>query len=202
MNFGFLRETEAMAQKAGKDVKTGICRTGLETYLSFIFPNCKDWIHDRPLGIVINGKKCMKRPDYRSDSLRLIVEFDGLLHYQKPTNILTDKQNSILYQSAGYTVIRIPYFIQLTKINVERLFGVKCDIELFPENVCSLCVENENTPAFLCLEGIRRMAREFYQFPDKYEMEIMHLKDKDEKMTGAQALSYFYQNQNIQNANN
>lgn len=197
MNFGFLRETEEMAQKAGRDVRTGICRTGLEIYLSLIFPDCKDWIHDKPLGVVINGKKCMKRPDYRSDSLWLIVEFDGLLHYQKPTNILTDKQNSILYQSVGYTVVRIPYFIQLTRTNVERLFGIKCNVELFPENVCSLCSENENTPAFLCLEGIKRMARDFHQFPDKYEMEVTRLKDEDEKMTGLQALSYFYRNQNV-----
>lgn len=197
MDFGFLRETEEMAQKAGKDIRTGICRTGLETYLSLIFPDCKDWIHDKPLGEIINGKKCMKRPDYRSESLRLIVEFDGLLHYQKPTSVISDQQNSILYQSVGYTVVRIPYFIQLTKTNVEKLFGIRCDVELFPENVCSLCVENENTPAFLCIEGIKRMAREFRKFPDKYNMEIKHLENEDDKMTGTRILSYFYQNQNM-----
>lgn len=36
------------------------------------------------------------------------------------------------------------------------------------------------------------MARDFHKFPDKYEMEVTRLKDEDEKMTGLQALSYFY----------
>lgn len=195
--FGFLRETEEVAFKAGIDIKTGINRTGLDTYLSYIFPNCDDWIHDKPIGIIIDGKKCMKRPDYRSESLKLIIEFDGLLHYQKPTNIIKDKENSLLYESLGYNVIRIPYFIQLTKANVYKLFSIECENELFPEDVCSLYVEDENTPAFLCLEGIKRMAEEFRKFPDKYKMEISHLKGENIKMTAIDALSYFYENSNI-----
>jgi len=36
-NWGFLRETEAMAKKAGIDKDTGLHRTGLEVYLKVIF---------------------------------------------------------------------------------------------------------------------------------------------------------------------
>lgn len=35
---GYLRETKEVALKAGVDKNTGICRSGLEEYLSIIFP--------------------------------------------------------------------------------------------------------------------------------------------------------------------
>lgn len=60
--FCFVRETEKMALKEDVDV-TGIPRTGLETYLRYIFPNVNDWVHDKQFP----GKKT--RPDYRSDVL-------------------------------------------------------------------------------------------------------------------------------------
>lgn len=44
--WGFIRETEEKAKKAGVDKDTGLHRTGLETYLKFIFPNIDDWVHD------------------------------------------------------------------------------------------------------------------------------------------------------------
>lgn len=54
--FGYLRETSELALKSGNDKTTGICRTGLEEYLGAIFPDVKDWVHDKITGIVIEGK--------------------------------------------------------------------------------------------------------------------------------------------------
>ena len=89
--WGFLRETKELAQKAGIDKDTGLHRNGLDEYLNVIFPHVNDWIHDK--SIDLDGKKY--RPDYRSETLKLIVEFDGLPHYTNPQNILNDieKQN-------------------------------------------------------------------------------------------------------------
>ncbi|MDD7704413.1 hypothetical protein, partial [Campylobacter sp.] len=72
--WGYLRETSQIAQMAGLDKATGLHRTGLDEYLKVIFPNVNDWIHDKALG-EINGVLCRKRPDYRSESLKMIVEF-------------------------------------------------------------------------------------------------------------------------------
>ena len=80
--WGFLRETEESAKKAGVDPDTGLHRTGLEKYLKVIYPMVNDWIHDQSIpGLQVNGKVCRKRPDYRSETLKMIVEFDGLQHY-------------------------------------------------------------------------------------------------------------------------
>ena len=74
--WGFLRETSELAKKAGIDKDTGIHRTGLDEYLKVIFPNINDWIHDKALG-KINDITYKSRPDYRSETLKLIIEFDG-----------------------------------------------------------------------------------------------------------------------------
>ena len=75
---------EHSSKTNGKDSLTGLHRTSLDEYLFVIFLNTNDWIHDQMFG-EHNGVKYRIRPDYRSDSLKLIVEFDGLPHYQDPT---------------------------------------------------------------------------------------------------------------------
>lgn len=179
--FGFLRETKELAKKAGIDKTTGLPRTGLDEYLSVIFSNTTDWVHDK---IIPNSQK-RYRPDYRSDSLMLIVEFDGLPHYQNPKVILSDKEKDKYYKELGYNVVRIPYFIQLTKKVVKEIFGVDVKRELFPEGVSSLNIENCNTPAFLCKSGVERMKQEFKKIPEQYKTNIDFLESQNnEFLTG------------------
>lgn len=192
MRWGFLRETKTDAVKAGTDKDTGLCRTGLEEYLIVIFPDVDDWIHDEAVGRH-NGKYYRNRPDYRSDKLKIAVEFDGVQHYTSPANIRKDEQSYGLYASLGYRLIRIPYFIQLSKDAVKTIFGVEVEQELFDEQYPSLGVKGGNTPAFLCHEGIKRMAREFRRFPHQYEVNIKALRDaNDSFMSGVELLEREY----------
>ncbi len=173
--WGFLREHSSKA--SGKDPLTGLHRTGLDEYLSVIFPDNNDWIYNKVFGIHIDGINHKIRPDYRSDSLKLVVEFDGLPHYTNPANILRDDNNSIIYQKNGYKVIRIPYFIQLTNDAVGKLFGIHVKEPLFDETYPSLGgTEMNHNPSCLCPEGLKRMAREFKRFPEQYEVNIQSLK--------------------------
>ena len=172
--FGYLRETQESAIKAGKDPTTSICRTGLEEYLKAIFPKVNDWIHDK--SIKLNGR--LYRPDYRSDSLMLIIEYDGLPHYQKPDVILKDEEKTKFYQDLGYKVIRIPYFIQLTNEVVKKWFNVDVEEELFPDNISSFSVANKNTPAYMCPLGIKRCAKELLSVESQCRANIRALKQK------------------------
>lgn len=190
--FGFLRETEEDAKRTQKNYSDGRIFTGLEKYLKVIFPEVDDWVHDRPLGELDDGSYCRKRPDYLSKSLKMIVEFDGLLHYTSPVNIINDENNTSLYSSLGYKVIRIPYFIQLTREAVMKIFGVDVGVELFNKNFPSLGIEYLNTPAFLCSEGIKRMAREFKEFPEQYEVNLKNLATIDERLSGSLQLMEEY----------
>lgn len=190
--WGYLRETAEAAKKDGKDPTTGICRTGLEEYLNVIFPNVDDWIHDKSIGI-LNGKKCKFRPDYRSETLKMIVEMDGLPHYTSPQNIINDEIKNKRYKEDGYTVIRIPYFIQLSNEVVKQLFGVEVNIPLFDDRYTSMGIKNKNTPAYLCPLGIKRMATEFKKFPKQYEVNLLALqKENNILLTGVNYLEEEY----------
>lgn len=191
--WGFLRETNAMAKEAGIDRDTGLHRTGLEDYLRVIYPNTHDWIHDKALG-KINGTLYRSRPDYRSEQLKLIIEFDGLPHYTNPDIIEKDIKNTDLYTSFGYNVVRIPYFIQLTKKAVRELFHVDLSENLFNEQVSSLGIKGRNTPAYLCPAGIKRMAEEFKRFPDQYKTNLDFLKKQNDIFkTGVDILESEYE---------
>lgn len=185
--WGFIRETKERALKDGIDMDTGICRTGLDEYLEIIFPGCI-WIHNKAFGRH-GGQKYYKRPDYRCDELRLIVEYDGVQHYQKPDVIQRDIKNQSLYESYGYNVVRIPYFIQLTKAAVKVLFNKTITEPLFPEEIPSMGLYGHNTPAYCCPAGIERMAKDFRRFPQQYAVNMKALKSiNDELLSGAGVL--------------
>jgi hypothetical protein len=190
--WGFLRETAELAKKAGIDKDTGLHRTGLEDYLQIIFPKTDDWIHDKALG-EINGKVYRSRPDYRSEELKIIIEFDGLQHYTKPDIIEKDFRLAEEYINLGYKVVRIPYFIQLTNKAVKTLFDVEVSEELFDEKIPSLGIQGLNTPAYLCPAGVKRMAVEFKKFPEQYKTNIEFLKKQnDPYKTGVDFLEKEY----------
>jgi len=196
---GFLRETNAKARDAGIDKGTGLHRTGLEDYLKVIFPKINDWIHNKELGVV-NDICYRNRPDYRSEELKLIIEFDGLQHYTKPDIIEKDLKITELYKNLGYKVVRIPYFIQLTNKAVKTFFGLEVSDELFDETISSLGIEGKNRPAYLCPAGLKRMAGEFKKFPEQYKTNIDFLKKQNVPFrSGVEFLEmeYNYENTNI-----
>lgn len=175
--WGYLRESAAKAKKAGADGLTGLHRTGLEEYLAVIFPDVHDWVFNREIdkaNVKDAGYKRW-RPDYRSEALRLVVEFDGLQHYTSQAVIEHDGEKDAWYRQLGYRVVRIPYFIQLTNTAVKKLFGVSVKENLFDERFPSLGSRG-SFPPNLCCGGIRRMAKEFAQFPEQYAVNIKSLK--------------------------
>lgn len=189
--WGFLREDAQKAEKAGADKNTGLPRTSLKEYLDVIFPKVKDWVHDQSIGMKLDGKKLRIRPDYRSDKLKLVVEFDGTQHYEKPDIILRDLRNTESYRRLGYKVVRIPYFIQLTQEAVKTLFGVKTG-PLFDGKYPSLGT-GRGSPACLPYTGLMRMARVFLLFPEQYKVNVEALKkDDDDFLTGVSRLEKIY----------
>ena len=183
--WGFLRETTEAAIKAGIDRGTGLHRTGLNEYLKVIFPDVDDWVHDKALGVTVNNKVCRKRPDYRSEKLKMIVEFDGIQHYTMPDRIKNDVLNTKFYESLGYKVVRIPYFIQLTNKAVKYFFNVDVKEPLFNENIHSMDKNDRNTPAFLCGAGVLRMIEEFKHHPEQYRVNKEFLiSQNDQFLTG------------------
>lgn len=92
--------------------------------LKVIFPG-KTFIRNKQ--VPKSGSKC--RPDFRCDELMLIVEFDGHLHYQKGSVQVRDMEKKVTYEIAGYKVVSIPYFVQLSSATIEYFFGVTMEWE-------------------------------------------------------------------------
>lgn len=190
--WGFLRETKEAAIKAGPDADTGLHRTGLEEYLAVIFPEITDWVHDKTIPNLPEGITCRKRPDYRSETLKLIIEFDGVQHFETPAQIRKDIETTLLYESFGYRVVRIPFFIQLTNTAVMEMFNRNVQEKLFNPEIPSMGIQGVN-PATICHAGIRRMAEIFQSYPEQYITNINYLKSfHDDYMTGASLLEAAY----------
>ena len=184
--WGYIRETRDMALEAKKHNPSEEY-TAFEDYLEVLYPG-KVWIHDKPFG-KRDGKSYRIRPDFLCEELKMIIEFDGLQHYTNPENIRKDRTNQQIYESFGYHVIRIPYFIQLTQSVVKEMFGLDIPFELFDPTLPSMSVQWRNTPAYCCLAGIKRMVQEFRRYPQQCEVNLRRLEeDADEELSGAMFL--------------
>lgn len=63
------------------------------------------------------------RPDYICHEIKLIVEFDGYHHYCDIKTQTRDMIKDNFFRGMGYSIVRIPYFIQLTKEVYDSLLG-------------------------------------------------------------------------------
>ena len=127
------------------------------------------WIHDSPF---INKF----RPDYRNDDIKIIVEFDGHSHYTQAARILADCVKDRTYEKAGYTIIRIPYFIQLSSSTCTTLFNTAISIKQeyphgFIDKKCTL-------PADFCEAGLERFKADLFRFKNEARDIIESLKIK------------------------
>lgn len=149
-----------------------LTESSLIDYLNLIYPNI-EWVHDKPF---IKGKRA--RPDYRCEDLKIIVEFDGYNHYTTSSRILSDIENTKLYESLGYKVIRIPYFIQMSSIVIKCLFDVEVDIEQqYPHGFIS-DTKFDLLPCDFNNLGIERFEKDLERFSYIKEDIVLSLKNK------------------------
>ena len=127
------------------------------------------WIHDKPyLGRF--------KPDYRNEQSLTIVEFDGDTHYTQASRVLADSAKDKIYAKAGYNIIRIPYFIQLSRSTCQTLFGLDLDVKQeykhgFIDKHCVL-------PADFCELGIEKFKSDLAKFKNEASDIIDSLKLK------------------------
>jgi hypothetical protein len=131
----------------------------LGEHLKVIFPD-NEFVHDKPVPDSSNKRR---RPDYRCDELMLIVEFDGISHYQNINIILSDIEKDKDYSSLGYRVLRIPYFVQLDKTTTYNIFGIALEEELYsyPQGFID---KKATLPASFCYNGLMKFEEDLKRF--------------------------------------
>lgn len=143
-----------------------------KTLTDFLSILSDDWIHNK----TVPDSERKSRPDYRSEKLKVIVEFDGYQHYNSTARILADITNTEAYEKLGYRVIRIPYFIQLDQRTIKTLFGVDMDYTNgYPHGFIS---NTALLPCDFCELGLERFEKDLGVFSCVAEDIISSLKNK------------------------
>jgi len=97
-----------------------------------------------------------------------LIEFDWYLHYTSPKQIVRDS-NWRAFENKDVNVIEIPYFIQLSKENINNLFwDIKIDTQFkdidyskFPSGFHSDTAKYQWTPAYFCQLWVQRYRKIF-----------------------------------------
>ncbi len=105
-------------------MKEYLTESGVEELLNKIYPTV-EFIRNRK----VPNSKISHRPDYRSDELMLIVEFDGYQHYSNTKTQMNDALKRTIYSNMGYKIVNIPYFIQPSTESIKFLFGKDVEYE-------------------------------------------------------------------------
>lgn len=172
--FGALRECKPNTKKL---------ESSLADWLMYIFPN-DTIIFDCaiPVNIWELRSNCRieykkYRPDARIESRNLIVEFDGIHHYNSAQMIFNDRERDAMLRQMGYKVIRIPFFVQLTRDVIKHYFDIEVDKGSLvtsgffsdtrdPNHLNPFC------PANFCPAGINRFYSELRSLPRSTVKEI------------------------------
>ena len=144
----------------------------LAEWLKIIFPD-KEFIHEKEIGSY--------KPDYVCEDLKMIVDFDGINHYQSAVVIQTDKKKDEYLQSLGYKVIRIPFFVQMSSVVIKNLFRVDIEVEQeYPQGFVSSKTVGM-LPASFCCGGIKRFENDLKRFSYISDEVIDSLLDKEKR---------------------
>lgn len=126
------------------------------------------WDHDKKFKIPNSEISHNFRPDYCCHNLKLCVEFDGPDHFTKANVIQADITKDTKIESHGYKVIRIPYFIQLTKESIRYFFNMDLD---FNNNFKHGFISKKVVlPTSFCEQGIWKFKNMLYKLESEKEI--------------------------------
>lgn len=112
-----------------------------------------------------------KQADHRFEKEKIIVEFDGIQHYQKISEIKNDRFKDKVYSEMGYRIIRLTFFVQPSTETLKYYFNVDNELELkYPHG---FIIYEGNPPANFCPLGIKRFLGEFEDFPKSVKNDIV-----------------------------
>jgi hypothetical protein len=114
-----------------------------------------------------------RRPDWYSEKHKLLVEFDGPLHFTKAKIARRDVDLDNLWEDHGYFVIRLPYFVQLRGNVIYRLFGKYTDdYSPFTTYGHGFIHPKVTLPADFCSYGVVRWGYEMCRLREDIQNEI------------------------------
>lgn len=146
------------------DLKDALTEDNLQEYLTIIFPEVNDWQRNKKLAGYF--------PDYYSPFLKLVIEYNGPLHYTDSKTIYRDTLKKCKYESMGLQVVEIPNFIQLDTNTVKTLFNRDIKLERkYPHGFISK-LNTMKLPSDFCEIGVLRFEDDLKRFGREVAYEV------------------------------
>ena len=99
---------------------------------------------------------------YQIQNHTTVVEFDGDQHYWDSLKIKVDAEKDAVANTLGYSVVRVPYWVQLTTETAKHYFGFNTKISQdFPHGF----ITTKIFPASFSEMGVSRFAKELSALP-------------------------------------
>ena len=99
-----------------------------------------------------------------------VVDYDGDEHYRNALKVKSDAEKDLEASAQGYSVVRIPYWVQLDTVTAGYYFGLNIEIvQDFPHGFISTRI----FPASFCELGVARFLRELNQLPEGVRADVL-----------------------------
>lgn len=103
-------------------------------------------------------------PDFVIEDSKLIIEYDGPRHYTQSSTVIRDYKKQEVYTKYGYSIINIPYFVQLSEDVIDNLFGryssYMHSMEAFNSYPHGFISPKVLLPSDFCSLGVKRFENE------------------------------------------
>ena len=127
------------------------------------------------------------RLDIYFPSDRIAIEYDGPDHYDKVANHERDERKNALCKSEGITIMRWPYYFQLTRdvaryffpnnysdkkyeLAIMAVYGTNVESEILAPGLH----KSKFTPANFTSKGIKRFISEIKDAPESLRSQVIH----------------------------
>ena len=145
----------------------GLTETTIQGYLTEgrLAAALKELLADQWLGSQISLGGTRQRWDMscRLGGVTCVVEYDGDEHYRHSIKIKADRAKDAIARTAGYCVIRFPYWVQLDAVTLQHFFGISAVVhQSFPHGF----ITTKLFPASFCELGIARFQAELIALPE------------------------------------
>lgn len=109
---------------------------------------------------------------YELNGTSIAVEFDGDEHYRDTRKIRVDREKDKIAEQEGYSVVRFPYWVQLTTQTLQFYFGLDAEIiQDFQHGFISI---KARLPASFCELGVSRFKTELDRLPQNIRGDVLN----------------------------
>lgn len=150
----------------------------MKLFPDYVLPKSQCHLKDNQGNVVKTKSGHGAQPDFVLDNRNILIEVDGQNrwngHYTCAKTCIEDLEKDETYRKYGWTVVRIPAYVQLDKEMVKFYFGVDYCEDLYPAcHLHGFLHDGISLPADFCHLGLERFYKEMDSLPNAVRNKIL-----------------------------